>query len=105
MNPLSTHRIGVKVFAEPSPNFRLELAVQVFHSWIQKASLGHLLIDVASYEHVDDGPGVLIIAHEGHYALDRAFGQLGMSFVRKREHPGTPAQRLSDGLLEQDARV
>ncbi len=46
-----------------------------------------MLIDVADYKHVQDGPGILIIGHEGDYALDQENGRSGLLYTRKREWP------------------
>ena len=43
-----------------------------------------LLVDVADYQHVPRGPNVMLIAHEGHYAMDRTAGRLGMAYYQKR---------------------
>src|SRR5262249_40248078 len=50
--------------------------------------LEELLIDVADYRHVPDGPGIVLIAHDAHYAMDMADGRLGLLYSRRREsHP------------------
>jgi hypothetical protein len=58
-------------------------AIPVFHRWIQQRDLPELLIDVADYSHVPEGPGVLLIAHEANYSLDYARNQLGLLYNRK----------------------
>ena len=39
---------------------------------------GHLLIDVHDYSHVQNGPGILLVAHEGNFSMDETTGQLGL---------------------------
>jgi hypothetical protein len=39
------------------------------HRWIAQRCLSTLLIDVHNYSHVHLGPGVLLVAHEGHYSF------------------------------------
>jgi len=47
-----------------------------------------LLIDVADYRHVQHGPGVILIAHDAHYAIDETDGRRGLLYSRRREtHP------------------
>ena len=48
----------------------LEEFIPVFHDWIQTQQLAELLIDVADYRHVPHGPGVVLVAHDAHYAMD-----------------------------------
>jgi hypothetical protein len=82
----------VKLFAVTSPGFALSNAIPVFHRWIQNKVLSELLIDVADYRHVPDGPGVLLVAHEAHYSLD-ANGTL--LYGRRTTLSGTPASKIS----------
>jgi hypothetical protein len=89
------HRINAKLFVTDETAVSLPTLVPVFHRWIQTQAVPGLLIDVADYKHVQDGPGILIIGHEGDYSLDQANGRSGLLYTRKREWP-TPdfKQRL-----------
>ncbi|HMB55208.1 MAG TPA: hypothetical protein VKU40_17955 [Thermoanaerobaculia bacterium] len=89
-----TGRFDVKLYAardrdaghEPAPARDL---VPVFHRWIQRDRLtGELLIDVADYSHVHEGPGVLLVAHEGIYAYDGEDGRPGLQYSRRRAGSG-----------------
>jgi hypothetical protein len=92
---MDLYRLGFKFFAEPAANAAdPATCIAVFHRWIQTGALDGLLIDVADYSHVPHGPGVMLIGHEGHYALDGAGGRLGMRFDRKRPMDGTLPERL-----------
>ncbi|HKJ21577.1 MAG TPA: hypothetical protein VKA13_00680, partial [Gammaproteobacteria bacterium] len=42
-----------------------------------------------------DGPGVMLITHEGDFALDRTGGRLGLLYQRKAALPGDMGQRLA----------
>jgi hypothetical protein len=56
----------------------------VFHGWIQRQSVtGHLLIDVHDYSHLHQGPGILLVAHEGNFSLDLSDGRPGLVYYRK----------------------
>jgi len=82
----------VRLFAITSPGFDLSNAIPVFHRWIQNKVLGQLLIDVADYRHVPDGPGVLLVAHEAHYNL-AATGAL--LYSRRTALPGSLAGKIA----------
>jgi rhodanese-related sulfurtransferase len=56
----------------------------LFHRFIQTRALEGLLIDVADYSHVPDGPGVMLIGHDVDYGIDLTEGQPGLRAVRKR---------------------
>jgi hypothetical protein len=81
---MEVHRIGIKFFAADPSSVRLEDFIPVFHGWIQKQNLsGHLLIDVHDYSHVQLGPGILLVAHEGNFSIDMNGGQPGLMYYRK----------------------
>lgn len=84
---MKLHRIQAKVFLEDAANLDQQDVIPIFHSWIQQQSLGELLIDVADYEHVHEGPGIILIAHEADYAMDVGRGRAGLLYTRKRDVP------------------
>jgi hypothetical protein len=53
-----------------------------------------LLIDVADYQHVPGGPGVMLVAHEGNYSMDLAGGRRGLLYYRKQPAMGSLTERL-----------
>jgi hypothetical protein len=78
-------KYDLKLFLQDVPKMDLEKFIPVFHRWIQGQVLEELLIDVADYRHVHHGPGVVLIAHDAHYAMDMSDGQLGLLYSRRRE--------------------
>lgn len=87
-----------------------EAFIPVFHRWIKEHTLPELVIDVANYVHVPQGPGVVLIGHGSDYFMDEGEGRLGLLHNRKRSGPG-PADCLEDlarrtlhaaSLLERD---
>lgn len=81
-------KVEVKLFLQEPAEVDLEDVIPVFHDWIQHQRLDELLIDVVDYRHVHNGPGVMLIAHDAHYAMDRTDGRLGLLYSRRREtHP------------------
>lgn len=106
--------INVKLLLSNPQAIDLEAVVPVFHSWIQQQPVEELLLDVASYAHVKDGPGVLLIGHEADYSLDATDGRLGLRYNRKAPVEGNNQQKLHQALraalsalqrLEQDERL
>lgn len=83
---MTPQRIAVKFFAAPDPGAALELHpfIGIFHRFIQKGALPGLLLDVADYAHVPEGPGVILIGHEVDYGIDLAGGRAGLLTTRKR---------------------
>ena len=90
--------IHIKLFAEESAAITLTDAIAVFHRWIQTSAVPGLLIDVADYSHVVNGPGVVLIGLEAYYSLDLNKGRLGFLYQRKAQAAGTDAANLQDAL-------
>jgi hypothetical protein len=82
MNPIQ--HVRVKIFASDAAPVELGDAIPVFHRWIQDRVCQELLIDVADYRHVPNGPGVMLIGHEANYSLDNTKGRLGLLYSRKQ---------------------
>jgi hypothetical protein len=94
---MQAQQLAIKIFAADPGAVVLEAFPPIFHRWIQENRIpDHLLIDVADYRHVPDGPGIVLIAHEAHIALDGERGPLGLLYSRKRD----PAGELGDKLDE-----
>ena len=87
-------RFGLKLFLEPDTSVDVRAFILVFHRWIQTKALDELLIDVADYTHLSDGPSVLLAGHEGNYAIDRSEDRLGLYYYRKQPAAGSLGDRL-----------
>jgi hypothetical protein len=62
----------------------VESFTPVFHKWIQEDRLPqHLMIDIADYKHIPDGPQIMLIAHEGHIVVDFEDNKPGIQYIRK----------------------
>ena len=94
---MDLHKIGIKFFAGEGSNTELVDFIPVFHRWIQKKLIDQLLLDVADYSHIQDGPGIVLVAHEGNYAVDETGGHRGMVYYSKHRLPaGNLVGRLCD---------
>ena len=82
---MDTVKYELKCFLDDASGVELEEFIPVFHDWIQTQQLEELLIDVADYRHVPQGPGVVLIAHDAHYAMDLTDARLGLLYSRRRE--------------------
>ena len=87
-------RFGLKLFLKPDGGIDPRAFVGAFHRWIQTGAVSGLLIDVADYTHLPDGPSVLLVGHEGNYALDCRDGRQGLYYYRKRRSDGLLGRRL-----------
>ncbi len=75
-----------------------ETFVPIFHDWIRRGAVEGMLIDVARYGHVHQGPGVMLIGHEGDYSIDLADGRPELRYTLKRDNDGTPAELVTRAL-------
>jgi hypothetical protein len=94
---MDAHKLQVKLFAAGTPGLELESYIPIFHGWVKHHTLPELLIDVANYAHVPQGPGVALIGHGSDYFIDQGKGRLGLLYSRKRSAP-PPAERLADAF-------
>jgi hypothetical protein len=94
---MDTQKLQLKIFVLPDSARAIEpeAFIAVFHRWIKERLLPDLVIDVANYVHVPEGPGVVLIGHASDYFMDLGEGRLGLLHNRKRLGP-PPADRLSD---------
>ena len=90
MNPT---RIKV-TFPPAGPLPDLTPAIETFHRCIQRGLVEGLILDVADYRHVPQGPGVLLVGHDVDYGL----AEDGFSVVRKRSAHDEVAAQLRDAL-------
>ncbi|HYR43220.1 MAG TPA: hypothetical protein VER98_09365 [Terriglobia bacterium] len=107
---MDLNRLGIKFFAATKGRIHLAEFIPVFHEWIQKQIIkDHLLIDTHNYSHMHEGPGILLVAHQGNFSIDTGDDRMGLLYYRKE-----PADTLADivkpavqgcGLLEEDPRM
>ena len=93
MNDHWLQHVNVKVMAESSPE-DLSLFIPVFHRWIQTHKVPELLLDVADYRHVPEGPGVILVAHEAIYGFDQVGNRNGLLYNRRTAMAVEPLDAL-----------
>src|SRR2546423_3495394 len=108
-------RVRVRFVVADPASVRLEDFIPIFHGWIQKQNLSaHLLIDVHDYSHIHQGPGILLVAHEGNFSIDMSDGRPGLLYHRKTptalaaaDHAAAILKSALQAvrLLEKDARL
>lgn len=91
---IELQHVNVKLLIKDPASVDLAAIVPVFHRWIQGQVCDELLIDVADYSHVPNGPGILLVGHEADYAVDNTDGRLGVRYNRKAPLAGSNADRL-----------
>ena len=95
---MELQQINVKFFVDGPLGVAPEHFINVFHKWIREEAFDELLVDVADYRHVPEGPGVMLIGLEADYSMDHTDGRWGLRYNRKAELPGTNADRFTQAL-------
>jgi hypothetical protein len=97
---MELQHVNVKLIVKDADGLDLQPLIPVFHSWIQDQIFDDRLLDVADYRHVHNGPGVVLIGHDGDYSVDNTDGRLGVRYNRK-----TPLDGSNEDRLKQAARA
>src|SRR5262249_16748844 len=80
----NVQRVCAKLYADQTAEIRDDVFIALFHEWIQQRALPDVLLDVADYTHVPDGPGVILVGYATTFALDRSDGRFGLLAQRRR---------------------
>ncbi len=91
---MNLQHVNVKVFVDGELTVDWERFIEVFHRWVAAQSTDEMLIDVADYRHVPNGPGVVLVGHEADYSLDNTGGRPGLRYNCKVAGNGTNDDRL-----------
>jgi len=111
---MNIDRFCVKFFARPGAEVDDALFIDIFHEWIRHKKLGGILLDVADYRHVPEGPGIMLITHEINFAMDYSEGRFGLLAQRKRGYGDSQPERILElirataafgTLLEEEPRL
>ena len=92
---MELQKFGIKLFFKTNGGYPSKDFIPVFHNWIQTNSIpDHLLIDVIDYSHIQDGPGIMLIAHEGQISLDKENNSPGLLYLRTSKIEGDFQKRF-----------
>lgn len=95
---MQLQRISAKLYIANPDDVDLPKVTPVFHRWISEKTVPGLLIDVADYKHVPEGPGVMLVGHEGDYSVDFSEGRPGFRYERKRDRRGEVRQQIHQAI-------
>lgn len=89
---MDLQKINVKFFVEPPDRAPLADFIDLFHGWIQ--STDGIYHDVADYTHMQEGPGVLLVADDANVGIDESENRRGLLFSRKKPLTGSNQEKL-----------
>jgi hypothetical protein len=90
--------VNVKFFVKNADAIKMSDAIGVFQKWIQEDKIDDLLIDVADYAQVPDGPGIVLVGHNTLYSLDNNEGRLGVLVNRRTVADGSNQDLVKAGI-------
>ena len=95
---MDIQKINVKFYLEKGHDIEPETWFKPFNTWISQEQ-EEVLIDVADYSHVPNGPTTLLVGHEANYCIDSAGGKPGLLYARKQPRNGSLPRRLRAAFL------
>lgn len=90
---MDLHKINVKFYLQDGQDIEPEAWFRTFSTWIPDTP-DEVLVDVADYSHVHQGPVTLLVGHEANYSIDNTDGELGLLYNRKQPLDGDLSERL-----------
>ncbi len=91
---MNLQKLNLKIFIAYPETVQLETFIPIFHRWIQEQKMNDLLLDVADYQHVPSGPGIMLIAQNANYSIDNAQNRLGFLYNQKTVLEGNNHDKL-----------
>jgi hypothetical protein len=90
---MDLQKINVKIFSESPDRAALTDFIDLFHGWIQETD--GIYHDVADYSHMQDGPGILLVADDANVSIDEGENRRGLLFSQKKTLNGSNRERLA----------
>ena len=90
-------RINIKFYLADPNALSAEDTFRIFNNWIQTTT-DEVLIDVADYSHVPEGPVTLLVGHEANYSLDNGHAEPGLLYSRKQPAEGALSVRIENAI-------
>jgi hypothetical protein len=89
---MDLQKLNVKFFVEPPDTVPLIEFIDIFHGWIQATDGDYH--DVADYTHMQDGPGIVLIANDANVSIDESGGRRGLLYNHKAPLTGSNQEKL-----------
>ena len=102
-NQMELQHIAFKIFVDGDLSVAWEEFINVFHGWVASQSMPEMMIDVADYRHVPNGPGVVMTGREADYYMDNTAGKPGLRYVCKVKQDGSNDDRIKQAYAAASA--
>ncbi len=95
---MNIQHVNAKLFFDSPFEIGGPRVVGVFHDWVREQVFDEVLIDVADYRHVPNGPSLMIIGLEADYVVDDSDGRMGLLYNRKAGIDGSNVDRFKQAI-------
>jgi hypothetical protein len=89
---MDLQKLTVKFFTAPPDSVPLTDFIEIFHGWIQAAD--GIYHDVADYSHMQEGPGIVLVAQHANLHIDETSGRRGLLYCQKALLTGSNHDKL-----------
>lgn len=86
-----------KIYLDNPADVEPEEFFKAWNAWIPDSP--EVFVDVADYQHVNDGPLVVLVGHYLNYSLDSADRKVGLLYDYKQPMEGTNEEKLKTSLV------
>lgn len=97
---MELQHINAKIFVDGELPVDPAEFIGIFQQWVKEQHREELLIDMADYRHVPNGPGVLAVGLQADYAMDHQGGRWGLLYNRKAAVTDSNPERLAQALRQ-----
>ncbi len=98
MTHTGPQRSAIKIFFADGIVVDPPLMVVLFHEWIRNKIVDGMLIDVADYKHVHEGPATVLVGHDVDYTIDLSEARPGLMVTRKRPTRSDLVEDIRQGV-------
>lgn len=89
---MDLQKLTVKFFTAAPDIVPLTDFIEIFHGWIQATD--GVYHDVADYSHMQEGPGIVLVAQHANLHIDETGGRRGLLYCQKAPLTGTNHEKL-----------
>jgi hypothetical protein len=95
---MNLQHVRVKFFVDGELTVDLQDVINTFHGWVAEQSMDEMMIDVADYRHVPNGPSVVLVGLKADYVFDETGGRPGLLYSRKSEVNATSEEQVQAAI-------
>lgn len=100
---MNLQHIAFKIFVDGELSTDWEQFINIFHGWVAAQSMPEMMIDVADYRHVPNGPGVVMVGSKADYYMDNTGGKPGLRYVCKVKKDGSTEEQVQQAFAHASA--